>query len=158
MKYLLVSTLLAIGFTIAGCSQDKTERPHSDSAISIQAVFDVPKLLTMDISQVKKVLGEPISEFVSTEIQISMVPSMLATVEYMRGTTSIQIDYSRSGQIKAIFIADVAEGRKVDEILLLGNLDPNSTEYSLRIQDWLNPTLAKQQNAAEIAGIEVTLK
>lgn len=158
MKYFFVSIALFICFTTSGCSKDRNANHRADSAQLPQAVFDIPRLLKMDISHVKKELGNPVSEFIPTEIQISLVPTILATAEYKRGTTSIQIDYSLSGEIRSIFIADETESRKEDEILLLGNLKPNSNEYSIRIQNWVNPALAKQRKAAEIAGIEVITK
>ena len=158
MKLTSIVVSLIFGSLIGRCSQDKVNRNHDDSPVTVQAAFDIPELITMEISQIRKVLGESYSDWKPNEYQIENYPSILATIEYRRETTSILIDYSQTGQIKNIFISDLTEGRSADEILALGNLDPNSTKYSLRFRDWGNPTYARSQKAAESAGIEVIPK
>ena len=121
----------------------------------LEPQFDVPALLQMNAEQIKQVLGAPKSEFKPTTEQLSISPEIKLTLEYQKGTTTIQIDYSGNGKVEVIFVSDAREGRAAQEIYSLGNLDPNSNEYKTTIQNWLNPALAKRNRTAEIAGIRV---
>lgn len=117
--------------------------------------FNIPELLKMSISKAIEILGTPKSIFVPSDLQQKLYSEILSTAEYQSGNTSIQIDYTRDREIKKIFISDKTPGMTKEEILKLGNLNQYSNEYKIRIQNWLNPELAKKNKEAEIAGIEV---
>ena len=141
-------------FTVS-CSTDKKENVAKQPIQQLEPQFDVPALLLMNAEQIKQVLRTPKSEFKPTTEQLAISPEIKSTLEYQKGTTSIQIDYSRNGKVEEIFISDEKEGRTAQEVYSLGNLDANSIEYKTTIQNWMNPALAKKNRTAEIAGIRV---
>lgn len=119
----------------------------------VEAIFDIPNLLKMKIGTIKTRLGKPKDEFKPTAAELAIDPNAPSTIEYQKGTTNIQIDYNKNGKVVLIFISDDKTGRTKAQIMQLGNLKPNSTEYRVRIQKWLNPAAAK--GTSTIAGIEV---
>ena len=142
--------LVVILLFIVGC---KSKQEKIVQNIEVQ--FDIPQLLKTNIKQVKGNLGKPESEFIPNDAQLKLDPNWLSIIEYKKGTTSIQIDYSKDGKILKIFISDEVAGRTKEEIMKLGSLASDSKEYRVRIQPWLNPEYAKKTGGAEIAGIEV---
>lgn len=129
----------------------------NEKVIDLYTKFDIPKLLKMDITKAIETLGTPTSFSVPSDQQRKLYPEMPSTAEYQFENTTIFIDYDRDKEIKKIFISDTTPGRKEEEILKIGNLKQNSSEYKIRIQNWLNPELAEKNKEVEIAGIEVTL-
>ena len=120
----------------------------------LEPEFDVPALLEMNVEQIKKALGSPKFEFNPTAEQLSMDSRITATLEYQKGTTTLQIDHT-GGVVVEIFISDGSEGRSAKDIFRLGNLDANSNEYKTRIQNWVKPAEARRNKEAEIAGVRV---
>lgn len=156
MKLLEFSFGIIIGLIfISGCSSEKASPKQLKVESKIEVQFDIPNLLKMNIHQVKDNLGVPKSEFIPNEMQVSLDSSILSTIDYEKETTIIQIDYSRNGRIKTIFISDESQGRTKEDILKLGKLEIHSSEYKIRVQEWLNPEYARKLDAADIAGIEV---
>ena len=156
-KKLIVMVIFSL-LCVVSCSKpepDTKENVAEQSQERLEPQFDVPALLQMNAEQIKQVLGAPKSEFKPTTEQLSIYPEIKSTLEYQKGTTTIQIDYSGNGKVEEIFISDAKEGRAAQKIYSLGNLDPNSNEYKTTIQNWLNPALARRNRAAEIAGIRV---
>jgi len=156
MKLLKLSFFIIIVFiSIYGCFSKKVLSEKSIVDNNIEVIFDIPKLLKMNIHQLKKNLGVPKSEFIPNEMQLSIDPNILSTLEYQNGTTTIQVDYLRNGEIKTIFISDNLKGRTKEDILKLGNLKIHSSEYKIIVKEWLNPDYARKSYKEDIAGIEV---
>lgn len=159
----LAIMLMPIILCILMCKSEKVspqmKQPVQESSPqakqTITMKFDIPTLLTMSIKEVKAELGKPVSEFVPNKSQLQLDPNFASTVEYEKGTTNIQIDYSRSGKVLSIFISDGTVGRTEAEIMKLGNLEPKSSDYIIKVTQWINPKKAKQIGSAEIAGIAV---
>jgi len=141
--------LCAITLFIISCSTQKQ---------TLEPVFNIPKILTMNIQQVKNELGNPVSEFTPNKEQIKLDPLLKASLEFNKDFTSIVIDYNSNGEISGVFISDKKEGRTAKEMMVLGSVSDSSTEYSIKIVNWINPTYAKSLKAAKISGIEVELK
>lgn len=146
-------------FSFWGCAKQEPDTNKNKAKLSQEQLvpkFDVPALLQMNADQIKLALGVPKSEFKPTKQQLSISPDIKSTLEYQKGTTSIQIDYSANGKVTEIFLSDSKEGRTAKEMYILGNLERTSIHYKTSIQNWLNPALAKKNRTAEIAGIRVT--
>ena len=162
MSPIKIATILALGLLSAiACQSDKQPPNQKDVAQTVEIQFDIPQLLRQNITQVREKLGEPESEWTPNELQLKLYSDRIeykqGSVDFRKGTTWIYIDYwLSSGEITSIFIQDKTEGRTKGELLILGNLDPGSNNYKLRIQGWVNPELARSHKASEIAGIEVT--
>jgi len=148
MRSLLLLIPLA-WLTIAGCEPTPKELPAA-----LQAQFDVPALLSMNGSQIRETLGEPTSEFQPTTEQREL--DIPATLEYTRGTTTLAIDYGNDGVVSEMFLSDKTAGRTVDQLFELGNLNQSNTDYTTKVQPWLNPSLARSNGEAEVAGIRIT--
>ena len=131
----------------------KTEKNVKKEQKEFELRFDIPALLRINIMNAMKRLGQPKHHFKPSDIQWDL--GISGTIEYQKDTTNIQIDYLKSGKITKVFISDKTPGRKMTEILQLGNIDPSSSKYTVRVQPWLNAEIARQNNEAEIAGIEV---
>jgi len=96
-------------------------------------VFDVPSLIRANISEVKAVLGKPVSEYDFSGI---------TTATYQKDGYELQIDYLTStGAVAEIFLAKNINSR--DVLLSAGNLDENSTLYSVKLQPSLRPDIAQ---------------
>jgi len=140
----------------SGTSHEATVKhteEHQERA-PLEARFDLPSLLTMKAEEIRTALGMPESEFKATHEQARL--GITSTLRYRKGSTLVQIDYDAHGVIQEMFLSDDTAGRTVEEIYELGSLKPGDTAYSLRIQPWLNPSVARRNGEAEIAGIAIT--
>jgi len=157
MQLLKAITMMILSLIcLISCESNESFSMKEKSPKSLEVRFDIPQLLKLNITQVKERLGSPTSEFIPSAANLQVDPGMLSCLEYQNRSTSITINYSRSGKIETIFIADNTTGRKTEEILKLGNLKVAAKDYKIRVQNWINPQYAKEIGAAEIAGIEVT--
>ena len=117
--------------------------------------FDVPALLEMTIERIKETLGTPLSEFKPTEEQLELYPEMTSTLEYKKGTITLIIDVSVTGLVESIFISDSSAGTQMEDVYHAGNLDIDSTHYTIDPQNWANLALATRNKEPEIAGLHV---
>lgn len=156
--FIIFLVLIAVWLFVRtqGCETIKESLDDTaPSSPQLAPVFDVPRLLKMTYAEVRSELGTPSSFFAPTAAQVEKLPQTRWTYTYNRGSTSLQIDYYRTGRVVEMFLEDNTQGRTAEQIRQLGNLRKDSKDYYTFPQPWINPTLAKKQGKAQVAGIHV---
>ncbi len=113
--------------------QEEQKEQEIQEKPQIKIVFDIPSLIKTNISEVKTMLGKPVSEYNLSGI---------TTATYRKDGYELQIDYlSLTGEVAEIFLAKNINSR--DVLLNAGNLDENSSLYSVKLQSSLRPDIAR---------------
>jgi hypothetical protein len=93
--------------------------------------FDIPSLIKLNISEIKKELGKLTKEVTSKTVKMKLD---VWTAEWKRDLVTLQVDYYPSGKIKSVFIFD-SKGSSLtkEQLLSQGNLDEKSQNYRINI-------------------------
>ena len=67
----------------------------------------------------------------------------------------IMITYQSDMSVSDFFFSYTVIDATEEDVLEAGNLEDNNLDYSIEIQEWVNPELAKQNGSPEISGIAI---
>lgn len=112
---------------------DSTVKALNNKPLSM--VLDVDKLIGLNINQIKNLIGKPRAEFNPTYEQKRLMPDITSTAEWYFDEMGISLDYRDNEKIMYIFVMNDGVKYSVKELLIMANLNPNSTRYTTEPQE-----------------------
>jgi hypothetical protein len=124
---------------------NKTEKEH-------QIVFDVPSLLNKNIDEIRKDLGQPIDKEMlePTKVQMDMNFEEWDNNFEKNGYSLLVTFNPQTRKVIDFFLSTTTSEKidNIDKILMIGNLESNSSDYKLKTIIALK--------SKEITGIKIT--
>jgi hypothetical protein len=141
--FILVMVFMLIMLISALSSDDENPSPIT-TQVDQEIIVDIPALFRMNTEEAQQVLGEGTTYENIDEIEWE-------TDEYYISATL------EDDEIKTLFFSYDKPDASQETVIAAGNINTNDESYVIKIQEWMNPALAEEQNEAEIAGIHLCL-